>query len=103
MQGGAILALALMLAAGLGAWPAQADMPNAAPAASAAPRAASRQASHETGPTAAASGSAQALPTAWYRWGERLLALGVGGGVGWLLLRLGRDGSGSRMDASDRR
>lgn len=31
---------------------------------------------------------------AWLRWGWRLAALGVGAGLGWLLLRLGRSEAG---------
>ena len=34
---------------------------------------------------------------------ERLLALGVGAGVGWLLLRLGREGEASRPGSTGTR
>lgn len=86
--------IAAWMTATLGAPPARAAVPRAAPAASAAAGGSARQVLHETRTAGAEPVARPAALSAWQRWGERLLALGVGAGVGGLLLRLGRDGDG---------
>lgn len=94
---------------GLAAWvccsgTAHADTARVTVVSSASPTTPSRSQESPKGWSAAASAAAaQPADHGLQRWGLRLVALGIGAGVGWALLRLGRHAHPGAADPVDRR